>query len=119
VTLAPLIAAGLAYDVPMCRLAFIAAILVAHPARARADVANSGSIDVEVGGTIEVDVGYARGLRCDDVSIVRADLVTRNDHNYFVVTGLKVGSTHCRVGTSASTPPWFLFEIRVASAKAR
>jgi hypothetical protein len=99
----------------MSRLALAATIVAAHAARA--GVATTGAIDVEVGKTAEVDVGYARGLLCDDLSIVRADLVTRNDRNFFVVTGLKAGLTHCRVGTSVSTPPWFLFEIRVASAK--
>jgi hypothetical protein len=76
-------------------------------------------LQVTVGETVEVDVAYARGLRCDDLSIIRADLVTKNDHNFLVVTGLKVGQTQCRAGTSLTVPPWFLFDIHVVAAKKR
>jgi hypothetical protein len=81
--------------------------------------ADGTRVDVEVGKTVQVDVGYARGLLCDDLTILRADLVTRNDHNYFVVTGVKPGQTACRVGTSPSTPPWFYFDVRIVPAKKR
>ena len=60
-------------------------------------------IDVRIGKTAERNVGYIRGgWFCDDADLITGELVTRgeppNDANYFVVTGKKVGETHCLVG---------------------
>ena len=76
-------------------------------------------IEVEVGHTVEVDVGYARGLICDDTSILDATLITRGDHNVFRVTGRKPGNTLCRVGTNPETPPWYLFHVSVIPERNR
>jgi len=57
-------------------------------------------VDVVVGKTVEQNVGYHRyRWFCDDPSILTGDLITKGDANYFVITGVKAGSTQCRVGT--------------------
>ena len=51
-------------------------------------------VDVEVGKTVEHAVGYYRyRWFCDDPSLLTGDLITRGDTNYFVITGVKAGST--------------------------
>jgi hypothetical protein len=67
---------------------------------------------VLVGESTEVDVGFKRGFVCDDPSIVRAWIVTRDQTNWFIVEGVAPGTTLCRVGTEASRPS-FLFEVTV------
>ena|SRR5690348_17016660 len=100
----------------MCRLAAAAAlVLVANLARAD----DGATIRVEVGQTVERDVGYARGLVCDDLAILDASLVTRNDHNFLRITGKQVGKTQCRAGTDPASPPSYLFDIVVVAAKKR
>jgi hypothetical protein len=101
----------------MRRFALAATVIVAGTVLAQPS--GTTPIAVEVGQTLEVDVGYARGVVCDDTSVVRPGLVTRNDHNFFVAAGLKLGRTLCRVGTYAGQPPWFLFEVSVVPAKRR
>jgi opacity protein-like surface antigen len=57
-------------------------------------------VDVVVGKTVEQNVGYHRyRWFCDDPSLLTGDLITKGDANYFVITGVKAGSTQCRVGT--------------------
>ncbi|HEY1558973.1 MAG TPA: hypothetical protein VGF94_29325 [Kofleriaceae bacterium] len=75
-------------------------------------------LDVELGKTIEKDVGYARGWRCDDPSLVNADLVTRDDRNIWIVTGAKLGHTMCRVGTDPTVPRYYVFDLYVVEPKA-
>ena len=97
-----------------------AAALVLVAGIARADDGPTGTtIRVEVGQTVERDVGYARGLVCDDLSILDASLVTRNDHNFLRLTGKQPGKTLCRVGTDPTVPPWSLFDVVVVPAKKR
>ena len=56
-------------------------------------------LNVEVGKTVEAAVGHYRGAwGCDDATLVTADIITKDDTNYWVVTGVKAGSTQCRVG---------------------
>ncbi len=74
-------------------------------------------LSIELGKTVQVDVGYARGWMCDDPSLVEADLVTRGDHNVWVVRGAKLGQTLCRVGTQPLTPVYYVFDVRVVAAK--
>ena len=78
------------------------ALLAVTVATARAD--GAPRLDVAVGETVDRDVGVARGWFCDDPSLVRADLVTRGDHNVWIVTGVKAGRTLCRVGTDLAGP---------------
>ena len=73
-------------------------------------------LDVELGKTIERNVGYARGWLCDDPTLVKAELVTRDDVNYWIVTGEKLGSTTCRVGTEPGRPSQ-VFDVVVIPAK--
>jgi hypothetical protein len=76
-------------------------------------------IDVAVGETIERDVGFAMGLQCDDVAIIRADLRAGTpESNTFVVTGVTEGATMCRVGTTPNRPT-YVFEIHVAAPRHR
>lgn len=73
-------------------------------------------VDVEVGKTVEHAVGYYRGRWfCDDPSLLSAELITRANTNYFVVTGVKVGSTQCRVGTELEG--FTVMNVYVAAAK--
>jgi hypothetical protein len=91
----------------------LALCLVAAVARADDAV----RLDLAVGETVERDVGYAMGMMCDDTSLIRAELRTTSpEANTFVVTGLKEGTTVCRVGTSPGRPT-FLFEIQVQTAR--
>jgi hypothetical protein len=76
-------------------------------------------LEVQLGKKVTQDVGYARGWMCDDPSLVQAELVTKNDKNYWVVTGAKLGTTLCRVGTQPLTPVYYVFEVHVVPAKKR
>jgi hypothetical protein len=67
---------------------------------------------VPVGQVREADVDYKIGFACDDLSILRAWMQTRDGRNWFVVEGLAAGSTLCRVGNEA-VPPTYLFEVVV------
>ena len=76
-------------------------------------------IDVAVGESVERDVGFAIGLLCDDLSIVRVDLrASTPESNTFRVTGVKEGTTMCRVGTAPGRPT-YVFEIRVVASRPR
>ena len=79
-------------------------------------LADGTPIDVPVGATIERGVGFAIGARCDDNSIVTVDMHTKNDTNVASFTGIKEGTTLCRVGTDV-TRATYLFEVRVVPAK--
>jgi hypothetical protein len=72
-------------------------------------------IEVEVGKTVERDVGVLRGFFCDDASLIAGDLVTRGQTNVWIVTGAKVGTTQCRVGDH--TRPALLFDVIVKAPK--
>ena len=98
----------------MRRITAAAVVLAAGAALAGPGTA----IQVEVGQTVEVDVAHARGLICDDTSIMDASLVTRGDHNFFRVTGRKPGQTLCRIGTNPQLPPWYLFQVDVVAGHA-
>jgi hypothetical protein len=93
----------------------IALILCAVAATARAD--DAARIDVAVGETIEREVGFAIGLQCDDLTIIRAELRAGTpESNSFSVTGVTAGTTTCRVGTAPSRPS-YVFEIRVVAPR--
>ncbi len=75
-------------------------------------VVGETSLSVAVGATASLDVGFARGLQCDDVSIARAEL--RPDtptSNRLFITGLRRGATQCRAGTLGA--PTVLVHITV------
>ena len=78
-------------------------------------VVGETTMSIVVGETASVDVGFARGLQCDDLTIVRAELrgVTSTSNRLFV-TGLRQGVTECRVGTIG--PPTALVHIAVKEA---
>lgn len=62
-----------------------------------------GSVTVVVGKTVTVDVGLAKGLDCDDLTVADVSIRTRNsENNELVITGLKPGKTWCRAGSSVS-----------------
>jgi len=73
------------------------------------------AIKVQVGQTVETDVGFAMGHLCDDEAVVRGEMRNKDaDTNVFAVTGLRVGTTLCRVGTvTVENRPTYLFEITV------
>lgn len=96
------------------RISAIALVLVSTAALADGEI----RLDLELGKTRDVDVGYARGWLCDDPSLVTADMVTRDDHNYWVVTGAKLGATTCRVGTDPLAAH-YVFSVHVVAAKKR
>jgi hypothetical protein len=99
----------------MVPCALIAGLFAAVAGVARAD--EPPRIEIAVGETAERAVGFALGLRCDDPSIVRAELEPASpDSNVFRATGLAPGTTTCRVGTAPSRPS-FVFEIRVAASQ--
>lgn len=95
------------------RAVLLASILIVG-GTARAD---GTKIEVPIGDTVELDVGYAIGSLCDDTSIVTPDMRAREGKsNVFALTGLKLGTTLCRVGTDV-TRSSYLFEIHVVPAK--
>ena len=74
---------------------------------------------VAVDQTVEVDVGYAVGFRCDDTKLLEASMKPKSDTaNVFVVKGLAIGSTLCRVGTAVERPS-ILLEVRVVAKRGR
>ncbi len=81
----------------------IAALAVALTiaTNASADPAvGEAAMTVAVGATKSLDVGYARGLRCDDAVTVHAELrADTPQSNRLFVTGLRPGVTQCRAGT--------------------
>jgi hypothetical protein len=76
---------------------------------------NDVAITLEVGETVTTEVGMAMGHRCDDnEKVVHGEMRTRDPTtNMFVVTGLEVGTTRCRVGLVEGARPSYLFEITV------
>ena len=73
------------------------------------------ALTVEIGRKTDRPVGNATGWFCDDPALVEAAVVTRGDVNYFVVTGVAVGATQCRVGTDPSRST-FVFDVTVKRA---
>jgi hypothetical protein len=70
-------------------------------------------VTVEVGKTTSVNVGYLRGIVCDDLSVVQPDIKGDGpSSNAVILNGLKEGSTYCRAGTAA-TGPWKVFKVKV------
>jgi hypothetical protein len=80
--------------------------------------ADSGpsEIVVAVNESVQRDVGYLIGFRCDDPTVLAGEMKTVDDTNYFVITGKKVGATTCRVGTDPLLPS-IVFNIRVLPAQ--
>jgi hypothetical protein len=79
-------------------------VLVA--ASAAADpVVGETNVEIAVGASTSIDVGFARGLQCDDVTIVQAELrgVSPTSNRLFL-KGLRRGATACRAGTIAASP---------------
>ena len=94
------------------------ALGLAGSARADDDAAQGAPrIDVAVGETVAREVGFAMGLHCDDLSILRVELrPSTPESNAFVVTGVREGTTLCRVGTALGRPS-FVFEIHVLAPR--
>jgi hypothetical protein len=95
-------------------LALIAWLTVAAPAASSAD--GVGRVELEVGQTMELAVANALGWICDDPSLVAAELTFYDGYNAWVVTGVNVGITQCRVGTTVGRAS-FLFEVEVLPAR--
>jgi hypothetical protein len=78
-------------------------------------VAALADVDIAVGDVREVDVGIARGVFCDDLSVISAEMTTDNDtqRNKVTFKGLKVGRTECRVGNVALGSPSMLIRVSV------
>jgi len=63
------------------------------------------AVSVEVGKTVVVDVGHAKGLNCDDLSVASVSIrAATPDNNQLVITGLKPGRTYCRAGMPIPGP---------------
>ena len=97
------------------RLSSVAAVigLACMSAPASAD-ASSGetSLEVAVGETASMSVGFARGLQCDDLTVIQAELrADTGTSNRLFIKGLRAGATDCRVGTAG--PPTLLVHITV------
>jgi hypothetical protein len=75
-------------------------------------------VDLEVGGTVEKNVAYARGWMCDDPSLLTAQMVTRDDHNVWIAKGVKVGKTLCRVGLDHQRVS-YVFDVHVVPKRTR
>lgn len=87
------------------RATVIALGLVAATSASADPVVGETSVELAVGASVSIDVGYARGLQCDDLSIVQADLrgVSPTSNRLFL-KGLRRGATACRAGTIVGSP---------------
>jgi hypothetical protein len=92
------------------------ALVLLVAATARADDLNK--VEVEVGQTVETNVQYARGWMCDDPSLIAGDMVTRDDHNVWIVKGVKIGHTQCRVGLDRMRV-YYVFDVTVKARRPR
>jgi|MudIll2142460700_1097286.scaffolds.fasta_scaffold25918_2 hypothetical protein len=93
----------------MWRLALLLGLAAATPAAD--DVL--GSVSIEVGETVEIEVGYAIGVACDDPETVAAEMRPKNDQtNVVLFTGRREGHTLCRAGTDPFRIS-YLFDITV------
>ena len=86
------------------RLVLLVALTLA--ARAHADpVVGETSVELAVGSSTSLDVGFARGAMCDDVTIVRPELRAASPtSNVLVLSALRRGTTDCRAGTTGVGP---------------
>jgi hypothetical protein len=112
-------AAALAVAACLASAALVARAQVDVDPGAPAAPAPAPRIDLRVGETAERDVGFALGSQCDDPALVRAEMRAKSEQaNAFVVTGLRVGVTRCRVGTDPHRPS-VIYEIRVLPRPSR
>jgi hypothetical protein len=90
------------------------ALSLGAPSAVADPVVGETSIEVAVGATKSIDVGYARGLQCDDVEVVHAELrgVSPTSNRLFL-TGVRVGRTLCRAGTLGA--PTVLVHVTVVA----
>lgn len=96
----------------------VAALLAAVSGRAIADE-GARKLVVAVDETVELEVGYAIGFVCDDTTIVRGEMKSRSStQNVFVATGLKTGTTQCRIGTDPNRPST-LYQVIVTPPRRR
>lgn len=73
------------------------------------------TIEIATGETLEIEVGYARMFRCDDMSFLDAEVRNKNPStNVFIVHGRAPGSTLCRVGLEENRPS-ILFAVTVTN----
>ena len=95
------------------RAALVIAMLMSASVGASAEpTSGEVSLELAVGKTASYDVGFARGLQCDDLTIVRADLRADSPTaNRLFITGLHAGVTACRAGTLGA--PSLLVHITV------
>ena len=94
------------------RISIVVLALAAGAVRADGGI----PFEVELGKTVERDVAAARGWFCDEPSLVKAELVTRGDRNFWIVSGVKLGSTQCRVGTDVHRV-YYVFDVSVVKPK--
>mgnify|MGYP001546853557 FL=1 len=93
----------------------LVAVLATATGAAADPVVGETSVDLVVGATKTLDVGFARGLACDDTSVVHAELRGASPtSNVLVLTGLREGRTLCRAGTLGT--PTVLVHIAVHGA---
>jgi hypothetical protein len=94
-------------------LAVVAVVGASSPSRGEGFV-----MTVEVGKKVQRPVDNAIGWFCDDPTLIAASMATQGDTNYWVVEGVKVGMTQCRVGTDPSRAS-FVFDVTVKRASAK
>jgi hypothetical protein len=77
-------------------------VLVASGALAQTEPIDSGlHVKLKVGQKKKLNVGMAKGLMCDDGTVVQAELRPISEsENELVLVGLKLGKTACRAGTA-------------------
>jgi hypothetical protein len=98
------------------RSVLVGILLLATPPLARADEERT-KVELVVGQSTEIEVGFAMGHHCDDEAIVGAEMKNKTQEtNVFALTGKKPGTTLCRAGTyTVEQRPTFLFEITVVA----
>lgn len=97
------------------RILLLGLVLTATPVHAEE---GRTRVELTVGQSHEIEVGFAMGHLCDDESIVTSEMKNKSqDTNVLALTAKKPGTTLCRAGTyQVEDRPSFLFEIVVTAA---
>ncbi|MFN0063865.1 MAG: hypothetical protein ACKVPX_15270 [Myxococcaceae bacterium] len=76
----------------------------------------TSNLSLQVGETLSLGVGSARGLLCDDLSVVSPNIQAEGGQNVVRLLGLRIGKTLCRAGSDAAGGPQTFFDITVRAA---
>jgi hypothetical protein len=107
----------------MKRTTILVSFALASVALAQAS-SEARTVQLQAGESLVLPVGYARGVACDDPSVVSASMNTTDEdadagpvENKVTFEGLQAGVTQCTVGNVALGSPRILFSITVTGKR--